>query len=121
MAALAAELQEATGEHVQTAYADQGLAGQEPAEAATTKSIRLIVVRLEEAGDGVDRPCACLCPRLCCIKVHDALWAWRPYETNSSIRRCARGCDSARYHLALLCLPDPSRSKDHNFLLQPRS
>jgi transposase len=50
--ALAAAVQEATGETVELAYVDQGYTGQEPAEAAAEHGIRLEVVKLPEAKHG---------------------------------------------------------------------
>jgi len=44
VAALAAAVQEATGEHVEPAYGDQGYAGARPAEAAAAHGIALAVV-----------------------------------------------------------------------------
>ena len=50
--ALAAAVQEATGESVELAYVDQGYTGQEPAEAAAAHGMRLEVVKLPEAKRG---------------------------------------------------------------------
>lgn len=50
--ALAAAVQEATGETVELAYVDQGYTGQEPADAAQAHGIRLEVVKLPEAKRG---------------------------------------------------------------------
>jgi transposase len=49
VAALAAAVQEATGETVELAYVDAGSTGAEPAEAAAARGIRLEVVKLPEA------------------------------------------------------------------------
>jgi len=52
VAALAAAVQEATGETVQLAYVDQGYTGEEPAAAAEHHGIELEVVKLPEAKRG---------------------------------------------------------------------
>ena len=52
VAALAAEVQEVTGNAVELAYVDQGDAGEEPAEAAEAHGIELRVVSLPEAKKG---------------------------------------------------------------------
>ncbi len=52
VADLAADVQEATGDHVEVACVDQGDTGEEPAQAAATSGIRLVVVQLEEAKRG---------------------------------------------------------------------
>jgi len=49
VAALAAAVQEATGEHVELGYVDQGYAGAEPAEVAAAHGIRLEFVELPAA------------------------------------------------------------------------
>lgn len=49
---LARDLQDATGESVEVAYADQGFTGPKPAEAAAAHGIRLQVVPLPEAKRG---------------------------------------------------------------------
>jgi transposase len=49
---LAAAVQEATGEHVELAYVDQGYTGNEPDQAAKEHGIRLEVVKLPEAKRG---------------------------------------------------------------------
>ena len=46
------EVQQATGENVEVAFVDQGYTGEEPAEQAAKRGIRLIVVKLEEAKKG---------------------------------------------------------------------
>ncbi len=50
--ALAAAVQEATGETVELAYVDQGYTGPQPAEAAAAHGMRLEVVKLPEAKRG---------------------------------------------------------------------
>lgn len=50
--ALAAQVQEATGQNVELAYADQGYTGQEPAAQAAAHGIRLEVVKLSSAKRG---------------------------------------------------------------------
>jgi transposase len=50
--ALAAEVQEVTGNHVELAWVDQGYTGEEPAEAAEAHGIELAVVKLPEAKKG---------------------------------------------------------------------
>lgn len=49
---LAAAVQEATGDHVELAFVDQGYTGDEPAQAAQAHGIRLHVVKLSEAKHG---------------------------------------------------------------------
>lgn len=50
--ALAAAVQEVTGQTVEVAFVDQGYTGDEPAAAAATHGIRLEVVKLPEAKRG---------------------------------------------------------------------
>jgi transposase len=50
--ALAAAVQEATGENVEVAFVDQGYAGDEPAAEAAAHGIRLEVIKLPEAKQG---------------------------------------------------------------------
>jgi transposase len=52
VAALAAQVQAATGEMVEVAFVDQGYTGPNPAEAAAAHGIRLEVVKLPEAKRG---------------------------------------------------------------------
>ena len=52
VAALAARVQEATGETVEVAFVDQGYSGEEPAQAAAARGIRLEVVKLPETKRG---------------------------------------------------------------------
>ena len=52
VADLAREVQEATDESVEVAYVDQGYTGQEPAMAAQSQGIHLMVVKMEEAKRG---------------------------------------------------------------------
>ncbi len=52
VADLATDVQEATADHVEVAFVDQGYTGEEPAQAAATSGIRLVVVKLEEAQRG---------------------------------------------------------------------
>jgi len=52
VAELAAAVQEATEQNVEVAFVDQGYTGEEPAEAASKKGIRLEVVKLPEAKRG---------------------------------------------------------------------
>ncbi|MCX5658228.1 MAG: IS5 family transposase [Planctomycetota bacterium] len=49
---LAQKVQEATGQSVKLAYVDQGYTGKEPAQAAKTHGIELMVVKLPEAKKG---------------------------------------------------------------------
>jgi transposase len=49
---VATAVQEATGEHVELAYVDQGYPGEQPAAAAAAHGIRLAVVRLPAAKRG---------------------------------------------------------------------
>ena len=53
VADLVEEVQQATGESVEVAFVDQGYTGEEPAEQAAKRGIRLIVVKLEEAKKGL--------------------------------------------------------------------
>ena len=48
----AAAVQEATGDHVEVAFVDQGYTGAAPAAAADAQGVRLDVVKLEEAKHG---------------------------------------------------------------------
>jgi transposase len=52
VAALAKEIQEVTGEHVEVAFVDQGYIGEEVAAAAAEHGIRLVVVKHPEAKRG---------------------------------------------------------------------
>jgi transposase len=52
VAALAAAVQEATGDHVELAWVDQGYTGEEPAAAAAQQGIQLEVVKLPQAKKG---------------------------------------------------------------------
>ena len=52
VAALAAQVQEATGEHVELAYADEGYTGEDPVRAAAAQGIELVVVRHSEPKRG---------------------------------------------------------------------
>lgn len=50
--ALARQIQQATGQAVKVAFADQGYTGEEPAEAARDEGIELHVIKLPEAKKG---------------------------------------------------------------------
>ena len=52
VAALTQEVQALTGGTVETAFADQGYTGEEPAQSAAENAIKLVVVKLEEAKRG---------------------------------------------------------------------
>lgn len=52
VAALAQQVQEVTGEHVEMAYVDQGYTGDVAAQAAADHGIELVVVKLDEAKRG---------------------------------------------------------------------
>ena len=52
VADLAQEVQRATGENVEVAFADQGYTGEKPAQEAAREGLRLIVVKLEETKKG---------------------------------------------------------------------
>ena len=52
VADLVKAVQEATGDHVEIAYADQGYTGETPAEEAARQGVQLVVVKLEEAKKG---------------------------------------------------------------------
>jgi transposase len=58
-----AAVQEATDEHVELAYVDQGYTGEEPAEEAAALGIRLAVVKAQEAKRGF-----VLLPRRCVVE-----------------------------------------------------
>jgi transposase len=77
VAALAAAVQDATGEAVELAYLDQGYTGAEPAAAAATEGIRLEVVRLPAAKRGF-----VLLPRRCVVE--------RFFDWAARFRRLAR-------------------------------
>jgi transposase len=49
---LTAQVQEATGDHVEVAFVDQGYTGPEPAQAAAAHGVELVVIRLPEAKKG---------------------------------------------------------------------
>lgn len=49
---LAHDIQQATGENVQVAFADQGYTGEQPAAAASKHGMRLVVIKLKEAKRG---------------------------------------------------------------------
>ena len=53
VAALAAAVQEATGQTVELAFVDQGYTGAEPAQVAAAHGIQLAVVKLPEAKNGL--------------------------------------------------------------------
>ena len=71
VAALAAQVQEVTGEHVELAYVDQGYTGQAAAEAAAAHGIQLQVVKLSAAKHGF-----VLLPRRWVVE-RDFAWAAR--------------------------------------------
>ena len=71
MGELACLVQEATGESVELAYVDQGYTGEETAEAAKAKGIRLEVVKHPEAKKGF-----VLLPRRWVVE-RDFAWAAR--------------------------------------------
>jgi len=52
VADLIQEVQEATGNHVEVAFVDQGYTGEEPAQEAAERGVHLLVVKLEEAKRG---------------------------------------------------------------------
>jgi len=52
VADLVKDVQEATGEKVEVAFADQGYTGDDPAAQAAQRGVRLVVVKLEEAKKG---------------------------------------------------------------------
>jgi transposase len=71
VAALAAQVQEVTGAHVELAYVDAGSTGEAPAEAAAAQGIQLPVVKLPEAKRGF-----VLLPRRWVVE-RDFAWAAR--------------------------------------------
>jgi len=94
---LAAAVQEATGEHVELAWVDQGYTGDEPAQAAARQGIELVVVKLPEAKHGF-----VLLPRRWVVE-RDFAWA-------SRFRRLARDYErldttlASWHYLAFACL-----------------
>ncbi len=52
MEELVGQVQKATAQNVQVAYADQGYSGDEPSADAAEHGVRLVVVKLEEAKRG---------------------------------------------------------------------
>ncbi len=97
VAALAAAVQEATGETVELAYVDQGYTGEQPAADAAAHGIQLEVVKLPEAKRGF-----VLLPRRWVVE-RDFAWAAR-------FRRLARdyerlpGVLAGLHFLAFACL-----------------
>ena len=97
VAALAAAVQEATGETVEVAYVDQGYTGEQPAADAAAHGIRLEVVKLPEAKRGF-----VLLPRRWVVE-RDFAWATR-------FRRLARDYErlpqvlAGLHFLAFACL-----------------
>ena len=92
VAALAAAVQEATGEHVEVAFVDQGYTGDEAGAAAAEHGIRLEVVRLPEAKRGF-----VLLPRRWVV---ERSFAWAAASaaspgTTSGCRRRSRACISS--------------------------
>jgi transposase len=86
---LAAALQEATGEHVELAYVDQGYTGEAPAAAAAMHGLQLEVVKLPAAKRGF-----VLLPRRWVVE-RDFAWA-------SRFRRLARDYECLDHTLASL-------------------
>ncbi len=97
VAALAAAVQEATGEHVELAYVDQGYTGDQPAADAAAHGIQLAVVKLPQAKHGF-----VLLPRRWVVE-RDFAWAAR-------FRRLARdyerlpGVLAGVHFIAFACL-----------------
>ena len=97
VAALAAAVQEATGETVEVAYVDQGYTGEQPTADAAAHGIRLEVVKLPEAKRGF-----VLLPRRWVVE-RDFAWATR-------FRRLARDYErlpqvlAGLHFLAFACL-----------------
>lgn len=90
VADLAQSVQDATGETVEVVFVDQGYTGQDPASAAESKGINLVVVKLEEAKRGFVLP-----PRRWVV---ERFFAWA-----SRFRRLAR--DHERLPKTLAGLP----------------
>ena len=94
---LAAALQEATGEHVELAYVDQGYTGDAPASAAARQGLELVVVKLPAAKRGF-----VLLPRRWVV---ERAFAWA-----SRFRRLARDYErldttlASWHYLAFACL-----------------
>jgi transposase len=94
---LAAALQDATGEHVELAYVDQGYTGEAPAAAAAAHGLELLVVKLPEAKRGF-----VLLPRRWVVE-RDFAWA-------SRCRRLARDYErldltlASLHYIAFACL-----------------
>ena len=97
VAELSRKVQEATGEHVEIAFVDQGYTGQAAASAAQQAGIKLVVVKLEEAKRGF-----VLLPRRWVVE--------RSFAWASRFRRLARDYErlpetvAALHWVAFLCL-----------------
>src|SRR5205823_8607240 len=86
---LAEQVQEATGDHVQVAFVDQGYTGEEAKEQAAKHGIDLLVVKLEEAKKGF-----VLLPRRWVVE--------RSFAWASRFRRLARDYERLAQTLAAL-------------------
>jgi len=95
--ALAAALQEATGESVALAYVDQGYTGEQPAGDAAAHGIALAVVKLPEARRGF-----VLLPRRWVVE-RDFAWASRFRRLARDYERLAATLASLHF-LAFVCL-----------------
>ena len=91
VAALAAQVQESTGEHVEPAYADEGCTGEDPARAAAAQGMELVVVRHSEPKHGF-----VLLPKRWVVE--------RSQAWTACFRRLARDCERLPTTLAGLHL-----------------
>ncbi len=94
---LATALQEATGEHVELAYVDQGYTGEAPAAAAAEHGLELAVIKLPEAKRGF-----ILLPRRWVVE-RDFAWASRLRRLARDYERLAATLVSLHF-LAFACL-----------------
>lgn len=97
VAALAAQVQAVTGEHVELAYVDQGYTGPDPAASAAQHGIELVVVKAPQAKRGF-----VLLPKRWVVE--------RSFAWMSRFRRLARDCErlpqvlTGLHFLAFACL-----------------
>jgi len=94
---LAAALQEATGDHVELTYVDQGYTGEAPATDAAAHGIQLEVVKLPEAKRGF-----VLSPRRWVVE-RDFAWASRFRRLARDYERLSATLVSLHF-LAFACL-----------------
>ena len=114
VAALAAAVQEATGETVELAFVDQGYTGEQPAADAAAHGIRLEVVKLEEAKRGFVLAAPALGGRalLCLGQRASAAWP----KTMNACRKRSLACISSPLPVSCCIVCSPSSPKVHNRL-----